>query len=797
MFGKIFRVGSPLTNILPRRGPATPRRRNSAKQFGIERLEDRRVLSAATLINEIDVNPPGRSDNRYMYVELEGTPGASLNNMYFVAFQSGGNAELVENLSGYSIGADGLAVIKNSTGGFSIPAATTLIPDNTFFTSDGYSGFTQDTLSFYLFSSPTPFVEGTDYDSNNDGTLDHLPAGATALDHVAVIDGSTTLTYGGVVIQDLDGGGAPDAVTRFFGNTTTTTAAWFGGELVDTGNIASTVTYDETRPGTNMPNGSFITPGSLNYPVPAGPTLTPSGNTATFTAGSAPVAIDAGITLSDPESATISSVTVTTTGFSEDAYGFATPPTMNATITQGHNGQGAVNVITLSGLDTAADYQAALRSITYQDTALSNLTQGTRTLSITVNDGVTTTSPVTELVKVTSPPPVVSTSSNTGHTFTLGGSAVAVDSGATATSYDTDLTGASMTIVNYQSGDSLNFTNQNGITGNYSAGVLTLSGSATPAQYSAALQSVTFSTTGQNTTTRTINVVALDNAASSTTSNTGVDTVNISAPVTVTGVYVSGSAWAQTFDTYLAGHTNPVTGNNYGSAAYGYALQTGSSAAQTQTLPWTNINTITVTFSGPVSGISVGSLELTGGSGGSTPSVTGFTSDGGNTYSWTLSGPLTNNRYVIGVASTDSSFGPAVVDSDGAGISGTFTTGQAFPSGNGLAGSTFDFFFDVLPGDTDRNASDNPTDINNIRPLSSGTRSTSSSYNPYYDLLGAGIINVTILNTVRPLTGRLKSTIRQPLPTHRESGRRMILSAWNSACRRPALCSKAARPLPG
>ena len=46
-----------------------------------------------------------------------------------------------------------------------------------------------------------------------------------------------------------------------------------------------------------------------------------------------------------------------------------------------------------------------------------------------------------------------------------------------------------------QSGDTLNFTNQNGISGSYSGGVLTLTGSATPAQYQTALQSVTFSTT--------------------------------------------------------------------------------------------------------------------------------------------------------------------------------------------------------------------------------------------------------------------------------------------------------------
>ncbi len=133
------------------------RRRGKPVLRGVERLEDRRVLSAATLLNEIDVNPPGRSDNRYMYVEIQGTPGASLNNVWFVAIDSGGVPELALNLSGYSLGSDGFAAIKSSTGGFSLPAATTLIPDDSYFQQSGTAGFSQNPTSFYLFSRPTLF----------------------------------------------------------------------------------------------------------------------------------------------------------------------------------------------------------------------------------------------------------------------------------------------------------------------------------------------------------------------------------------------------------------------------------------------------------------------------------------------------------------------------------------------------------------------------------------------------------------------------------------------------------------
>ena len=93
------------------------------------------------------------------------------------------------------------------------------------------------------------------------------------------------------------------------------------------------------------------------------------------------------------------------------------------------------------------------------------------------------------------------------------------DPGIALSSTYTDLTGATVTIssATLQLGDTLIFTNQNGITGSYSGGVLTLSGSATPAQYQTALQSVTFSTASVSTTTRSISVVANNGATASNT----------------------------------------------------------------------------------------------------------------------------------------------------------------------------------------------------------------------------------------------------------------------------------------
>ncbi len=331
-------------------------------------------------------------------------------------------------------------------------------------------------------------------------------------------------------------------------------------------------------------------------------------------------------------------------------------------------------------------------------------------------------------------------------------------------SLDTDLSGATVTISagTLEPGDMLNFTNQNGISGAYAGGMLTLSGSATPAQYQAALQSVTFSSISTSTTTRSLSIVVDDSSASPTTSNSASEQVDVDAPVTIVGAYVAGSAWTDSgsndFDEYLASSGLGSTTD----PALGYALQTG--ANQLTTLPWANIDTISVQFSGPVNNIGLGSLALAGGTGPeavAAPAIAGFTSDGNNTYSWTLASPLGDNRYVFAIATTGSSFGAPgstqVTDANGAGISGTFATGQALPSGNGLAGSTFDFFFNVLPGDVDQSGAINSTDLNDVRGLASGTRSNCTSYNPYYDLLGSGVINATTLSTIRSLTGRLAS----------------------------------------
>ncbi|HEY1412217.1 MAG TPA: Hint domain-containing protein, partial [Rhodopila sp.] len=83
-------------------------------------------------------------------------------------------------------------------------------------------------------------------------------------------------------------------------------------------------------------------------------------------------------------------------------------------------------------------------------------------------------------------------------TYHTGGSPVTLDPGLTLTdSASTTLTSAAVAIdtADFVPGDTLNFTDQNGITGSFNAnnGELTLTGTATKATYQAALESVTYS----------------------------------------------------------------------------------------------------------------------------------------------------------------------------------------------------------------------------------------------------------------------------------------------------------------
>lgn len=239
------------------------------------------------------------------------------------------------------------------------------------------------------------------------------------------------------------------------------------------------------------------------------PVLSVAPPAVAYTEQAAPVAVDSSFSLSDADDSQMASATVTigAAGFvAGDTLAVATTGTA---ITASYNP--ATGVLTLSGADSAANYQQVLRSLTFasnSDDPTANTTRPARVLTIAVTDansdgaGAATTS-TTRNVTLT-PVNDTPTLAGAGSTRSYTENAPAILLEPALTLADVDDTQMDQAVIRIESGlvagDRLNFVNQSGIVGSYDAatGTLTLSGAATLAQYQAALQSITFDSTSDN-----------------------------------------------------------------------------------------------------------------------------------------------------------------------------------------------------------------------------------------------------------------------------------------------------------
>jgi hypothetical protein len=252
------------------------------------------------------------------------------------------------------------------------------------------------------------------------------------------------------------------------------------------------------------------------------PVLTASDTELAYTEGDGPVAVDDAIAASDPDSAQLEGATVAITGGfaeAEDALAFADSDTIAGAYDD------ATGVLTLTGVAPVADYEAALRSVTYEN-ASADPSADTRTVTFQVDDGAASdnlSDAVTRDVAVTAvndgSAPVVTTSAGPS-TYTIGDPAIAIDDAvAVSDADDANLESAQVKIATgFEAGDEVLFTDQSGITGAYDSGtgVLTLTGTATVGDYEAALRSVQYRYTGENPDgARVVELTANDGDASS------------------------------------------------------------------------------------------------------------------------------------------------------------------------------------------------------------------------------------------------------------------------------------------
>lgn len=126
-----------------------------------------------------------------------------------------------------------------------------------------------------------------------------------------------------------------------------------------------------------------------NFNAPLGVITVIPGAGGTFLGGGAPSALAPGLTVTDSASSTLTSATVKVVGFiAGDTLNFADQNNIHGSY------DAAYGILTLSGSDTIADYQAALRSITYGFSGNGDPTGGgthqIRDITWQVSDGINT-----------------------------------------------------------------------------------------------------------------------------------------------------------------------------------------------------------------------------------------------------------------------------------------------------------------------------------------------------------------------------------------------------------------------
>jgi hypothetical protein len=195
---------------------------------------------------------------------------------------------------------------------------------------------------------------------------------------------------------------------------------------------------------------------------------------------------------------------------------------------------------------------------------------------------------------------------------------------------------------------------------------------------------------------------------------------------TVTGVYVGSSEWSAAFYDYL----NTTDGPDLG-----FMIPTGS-AAQENSLPWLNVNKISIEFSEDVH-VQMNDLSLSAVNSTSFAFQHFFYDAFEKVATWTLAAPLPTDIYLMDL---NSGRLDPVRDLDGYVLDGEWTNNSdTYPSGNGSARGDFEFTFRVMPGDVNQSAEVELTD-HSFTNGRIGESTTTANYSAFADVDGSGVI---------------------------------------------------------
>uniref|UniRef100_UPI0035631969 beta strand repeat-containing protein n=1 Tax=Stieleria sp. TaxID=2795976 RepID=UPI0035631969 len=251
--------------------------------------------------------------------------------------------------------------------------------------------------------------------------------------------------------------------------------------------------------------------------------------------------------LSDLDSGNLSSLTITITnllgGIAESLSADTSGTSISATYLAG--------TLTLSGVDSVANYEQVLRTVRYDNISLvPNPT--TRVIQFVANDGAANSNIATASVSITTTnnAPTLDLdaddSSGTGGTgfqttFVEGGGAVRISDFSDANLNDVDsasLTSLTVTLTNPLDGSSESLsadTSGTSITATYAGGTLTLLGTDSVANYQQVLRSIRYLNTSvaPNTTARVIDIVANDGISASNLATATINVTSINSAPTI------------------------------------------------------------------------------------------------------------------------------------------------------------------------------------------------------------------------------------------------------------------------
>ncbi len=196
----------------------------------------------------------------------------------------------------------------------------------------------------------------------------------------------------------------------------------------------------------------------------------------------------------------------------------------------------------------------------------------------------------------------------------------------------------------------------------------------------------------------------------------------------VVAVEVASTSWSPAFVNYLqANHLGTI----------GYAIPVGSSN-QSDTLPWTNLDQISIQFDTDVV-LNSADLSLSGVNH-TAYAFSAFHYDPQTLWAtWTLTTPLDTDRLQLDL---DANGARPVRDFGANALDGEWTNNSSTVSGNGTAGGDFELRFNVQPADVNNSANVTTSDYDSIHQLN-GESTTSSAYNPKLDIDGNGVIDAS------------------------------------------------------